>query len=128
VTSCNYTFPVTNFDESLAVANLITCVNFGSIIGIQQELPGTTASGPASTSILATETRHDSFLRILHDIAPNLSPFDTAGPAAWAYNIGLQFIVPGSCAVEPTYPAYPQLTVTSMMGQSFAMMILIHQI
>ncbi|KUJ11342.1 uncharacterized protein LY89DRAFT_739539 [Mollisia scopiformis] len=120
VTACNYTFPVTNFDEFLSVANLITCANFGSIIGIQEQLPGSTASGPAGTSILATETRHDSFLRILHGIAPNPSPFDTAVPAAWAYNVGLQFIVPGSCGVEPAYPAYPQLTVTSMEGQSFA--------
>jgi hypothetical protein len=119
ILACKYAFPVTNFDEFLAVANLITCANFGSIIGIQEQLPGTTASGAASAAILGVETRHDAFLRILHGIAPNPVPFDTAIPAAWAYNIGLQFTVPGSCTVEPAYTVYPQLTLNPS-GPTFA--------
>ncbi len=35
VPPCNYTFPVTNIDEFLALANLLTSANFGSVIGVQ---------------------------------------------------------------------------------------------
>ena len=102
------------------MANIITCANFGSIIGIQEQYPGTVAAGAVSSSILAVETRHDAFLRILHDNAPNPAPFDTAIPAGWAYNIGLQYTVPGTCAVEIELPAYPQLSLTGMGQTSFS--------
>ncbi|KIM98417.1 hypothetical protein OIDMADRAFT_31220 [Oidiodendron maius Zn] len=101
----SYTFPVPNLEEFLAVANLITCANFGSFIGIQEQRPRTIASGAASSAILGVETRHDAFLRILH--------------AAWAYNVGLQFTVQWSCMVEPAYTAYPRLTL-SLSGPTFS--------
>lgn len=42
-------------------------------------------------------------------MVPNPAPFDTPIPIAWAYNIGLQYTVPGSCPVEVPLPTYPQL-------------------
>ena len=111
VPPCKYTFPATTFDEFLAVANLITSTNFGSVIGLQKQLNGNApALDPAITAILGVETRHDAFLRILHGVVPNPAPFDTGLPIAWAYNIGLQYTVPGSCAVEVPLPTYPQLS------------------
>jgi len=115
VPPCNYSFPVTNFEEFLAVANLLTSANFGSVIGAQLQLSGDDlALAPGITSILGAETRHDAFLRILHGGAsavPNSSPFDTGLPSAWAYNIGLQLTVPGSCEVEVPLPSYPRLAM-----------------
>ena len=111
VPPCNYTFPATNFDEFLAVANLLS-TNFGSVIGVQQQLTGSDLAIAASiTSILAVETRHDAFLRILHGVIPNPSPFDTGIPIAWAYNIGLKLTISGSCPVEVPLPTYPQLSI-----------------
>lgn len=121
VPPCKYTFPATNFDEFLAVANLLTSTNFGSVIGLEQQLNGSApALAPAITAILGVETRHDAFLRILHGVVPNPAPFDTAVPIAWAYNIGLQYTVPGSCPVEVPLPTYPQLSFDPAELPSFA--------
>lgn len=107
---CIYNFPASNPTEFFAVANLITSANFGSIIGFQTDLAQTNPSiiGPSS-NILGVECRHDAFLRILNGEVPNPSPFETGIPTAWAYNIGLQFVVPGSCPVEVPLPTYPLL-------------------
>lgn len=118
---CQYSFPATNFNEFLAVANLITSTNFGSVIGLQLQLDGSApALAPATSAILGVETRHDAFLRILHGLVPNPAPFDTAIPIAWAYNIGLQYTVPGSCPVEVPLPTYPQLSFDPAGPPSFA--------
>jgi hypothetical protein len=63
---------------------------------------------------------HDAFLRILHGIIPNPAPFDTGIPIAWAYNIGLQYTVPGSCCVEVPLPTYPQLSLDPAQLPSWA--------
>ncbi len=121
VPPCKYTFPATSFDEFLAVANLLTSANFGSVIGFQQQLGASTpALSPAITAILGVETRHDAFLRILHGLVPNPAPFDTGLPIAWAYNIGLQYTVPGSCPVEVALPTYPQLSFDPAGPPAFA--------
>ena len=121
VPPCLYTFPATNFDEFLAVANLITSTNFGSVIGLEQQLGEKVSTlSPAITAILGVETRHDAFLRILHGAIPNPAPFDTAVPIAWAYNIGLQYTVPGSCPVEVPLPTYPQLSMDPAEPPAFA--------
>jgi hypothetical protein len=103
---------VVTFSTFLSVAHLLTSTNFGSVIGVQSQLSGADLAIAASTtSILGVETRHDAFLRLLDGKVPNQSPFDTGLPIAWAYNIGLQLIVPGSCPVEVPLPTYPQLLI-----------------
>ena len=72
------------------------------------------------TSILGVETRHDAYLRMLHGAVPNPAPFDTGLPIAWAYNIGLQLTVPGSCPVEVPLPTYPQLSLDPAEPPAFA--------
>lgn len=52
--------------------------------------------------------------------SPTQRPFDTAVPIAWAYNIGLQHTVPGSCLVEVPLPTYPQLSFDPVELPSFA--------
>ncbi|KAF2425533.1 hypothetical protein EJ08DRAFT_594389 [Tothia fuscella] len=112
VPPCQYAFPVQDFGHFLTVANLLTSTNFGSVIGVQEQLSGTDlAIASSTTSIIAVEARHDAFLRIMHGLIPNPSPFDSGLPVAWAYNIGLQLIVPGSCPVEVPLPTYPQLFI-----------------
>jgi hypothetical protein len=112
VPPCTYTFPVTTWPSFLGVAHLLTSTNFGSVIGVQQQLSGSDLAIAASTtSILGVETRHDAFLRLLNGQVPNQSPFDTGLPIAWAYNIGLQLVVPGSCPVEVSLPTYPGLAI-----------------
>lgn len=120
VPPCNYTFAATNFDEFLALANLLTSANFGSVIGVQVQLSGSDLAIAAPiTSILGVETRHDAYLRMLHGAVPNPAPFDTGLPIAWAYNIGLQLTVPGSCPVEVPLPIY-QLSLDPAEPPAFA--------
>lgn len=118
---CNYSFPVTTPQQFFALGNIITPTNFGSIIGLESEIA---SSDPqtilSSTSILATEVRHESFLRSTNNEVPNPAPFDTGIPPSWAYHIGLQYIVLGSCPVEVDLPTYPALYPEPNLGPQFA--------
>ncbi|MCJ1453588.1 hypothetical protein MMC28_003935 [Mycoblastus sanguinarius] len=118
---CNYSFPVSTPQQFFALGNIITPTNFGSIIGLESEIaesdPSTVLS---STSILATEVRHEVFLRSTNGQIPNPAPFDTGIPPSWAYHIGLQYIVPGSCPVEVDLPTYPALYPDPDLGPQFA--------
>ncbi|KAE9370145.1 hypothetical protein N431DRAFT_468220 [Stipitochalara longipes BDJ] len=120
VPPCKYIFPATNFDEFLALANLLTSANFGTVIGIELQLSGSDLAIAAPiSSILGVETRHDAFLRILHGAVPNPAPFETGLPIAWGYNIGLALTVPGSCPVEVPLPTYPQLFLDPAVPADF---------
>jgi hypothetical protein len=118
---CNYTFPVSTPQEFFALGNIITPTNFGSIIGLESQIA---ASDPATvfsaSSILATEVRHEVFLRSTNGEIPNPAPFDTGVPPAWAYNIGLQFVMPGSCPIEVDLQTYPPIYLSPNLGPRFA--------
>jgi len=61
-------------------------------------------------SIAATEARHSAFFEAASGQVPNPSPFDTPVAGVWAYNLALNFVVPGSCSVSPPFPILPTLT------------------
>lgn len=64
-------------------------------------------------SILAVESRHDAFFRLIEGEVPNPTPFDTGISNIWAYNFALSFIVPGSCSVEVPLPILPTLSISN---------------
>lgn len=121
IPACNYSFPVSSPEEFFALANIITPTNFGSIIGLQNEIASTDPTTIySSSSILATEVRHEVFLRSTAGEIPNPAPFDTGIPPPWAYTIGLSYTVPGSCPVEVALPSYPPLYRAGQSVYQFA--------
>ena len=112
-TPCKYMFPVANSEEFFELANVITSVGIGAVINVASGLALTDpmlVPGPAS--ILAIEARHDAFFRVQGGVSyiPNPAPFDTRISAAYALNLAMPFIVEGSCASMPNFPAIPALT------------------
>ena len=116
-TPCEYIFPVTTAEEFFALANVITSVGIGAVINVASSLAltdPTLVPGPAS--ILAIEARHDAFFRAAAHVSaiPNPAPFDTRISAAYALNLAMPFIVPGSCkGGMPNFPIIPALKQTS---------------
>ncbi|KAL8743869.1 MAG: hypothetical protein Q9190_003823 [Brigantiaea leucoxantha] len=110
---CKYSFPVSDVEQFLLLANTITSAGIGFVINGAATLaltdPGL-VQGPAS--IVGAEARHDAFFRLsaLH-VVPNPAPFDTRISAPYALNLASQFIVPGSCpSGMPSFPVIPALT------------------
>lgn len=65
-------------------------------------------------SIVAVESRHDAFFRsAAFGGAPNPTPFDTRISGPWALHLAMPFVVPGSCALTPVVPTFPDLNIVS---------------
>ncbi|MCJ1389141.1 hypothetical protein MMC18_001995 [Xylographa bjoerkii] len=121
ISPCKYIFPANTPQEFFAIAGLITPANYGSIIGLETEIASTDpATVFSATSILATEVRHEVFIRSTDGEIPNPAPFDTGIPPEWAFNIALAYVVPGSCKVLPALPHYPTLSLDPKTGPMLA--------
>jgi hypothetical protein len=106
---------VASTKEFLALGDTITSVGISAIIGIADRISYTDPLIIKSVSSIATvESRHDAFLRHVGGQVPNPAPFDTGISSIWAYNLALQFVVPGSCPVEIPIPILPTLSVSSL--------------
>jgi hypothetical protein len=118
---CNYSFPVDSTKRFLELADVITSVGIGAIIGLTERLA---VMDPVLvrtvSSTLTVESRHDAFFRSIRGEVPNPAPFDTGISDIWAYNLALSFIVPGSCPAELPLPILPRLAVTQPAVAPFA--------
>ncbi|KAL8819174.1 MAG: hypothetical protein Q9191_007789 [Dirinaria sp. TL-2023a] len=116
---CQYTFPVSNAEEFLALANIITSVGIGGVINLIAGLAVSDArlvQGPAS--ILSAEARHDAFFRqAALGLVPTPSPFDTRVSAPLVLSFDNQFVVPGSCgaANAPKFTPIPSLVAEPVL-------------
>lgn len=123
--SCRYQFPVTNTHDFFALANIITSVGIGAITDLASSLAG---SDPlliqSAASIITVEARHDSYFRMTAGEVPNPAPFDIRISGAWAYNLALPFVIPGSCGALPasmtSIPVFPPLSVVPAGPPPFA--------
>ena len=98
--------------EFIEVAHLVTSVSIGATIGLIEHLaPTDPILVGFLSSALSVEARQDAFFRQLQGELPNPAPFDTGVRGVWAYNLALQFIEPGSCAVEVPAPILPTLEI-----------------
>ncbi|KAF8856257.1 hypothetical protein BDZ45DRAFT_545157, partial [Acephala macrosclerotiorum] len=113
VAPCTYSFPVNSTDEFFDLADIITSVGIGAIIGLAEHLAVTDPLLLKSvSSILTVESRQDAFFRQAEGLVPNPAPFDTGISDIWAYNLAYSFVVPGSCQVEVPLPILPTLAVS----------------
>lgn len=116
---CQYTFPVSNAEEFLALANIITSVGIGGVINLVAGLAVSDArivQGPAS--ILSAEARHDAFFRqAALGLVPTPSPFDTRVSAPLVLSFDNQFVVPGSCGTSnaPKFTPIPSLVAEPIL-------------
>jgi len=125
VAPCQYNFPTTDEPSFFALANIITVVGIGALIdlqdGLSQSDPGLEAT---IGSILPVESRHDAFFRLTANEIPNPTTFETRISGIWAYNLALDFVVPGSCPNIPSsvssLPVFPDLSIVGSGGPSFA--------
>jgi len=122
---CQYQFPVCDAESFFALANIITCVGIGALIDLQANLAPTDPGViPAVGSILPVEARHDAFFRLTASELPNPGTFDTRISGIWAYNMALDFVVPGSCPFLPPFitslPVFPNLAIIGAGEPSFA--------
>jgi len=125
VPPCQYSFPTTDENSFLALGNIITTVGIGALIDL---LDGLSTSDPGLEatvgSILPVESRHDAFFRMTAGEIPNPTTFETRISGIWAYNLALDFVVPGSCPYLPPFitslPVFPDLAIVGSSGPSFA--------
>lgn len=126
INPCQYEFPVSNAEEFFALANIITSVGIGAIFDLQDGVSQTDPGLEVSVSgIVTVESRHDAFFRMTAGETPNPSPFDTHISGAWAYNLALDFIIPGSCgnglpASITSIPVFPPLGLVGTNEPAFA--------
>ena len=109
---CNYSFPISSWEDFAPVARDITTVGVSALITFVSDLAETepTLVGPIS-SLLAVSARHNSFLLREQGQIPDPQAFDTGVPMLWAYNFALQYFVPGSCSLTAPLPMLPPLEV-----------------
>ena len=125
VQPCQYSFPVVDEKSFLALASIITNVGIGALIDLDATLPYTDSRLEATiASIIPVEARHDAFFRLYAKEVPNPSAFATQISGIWAYNLALDFVVPGSCKAIPkaisSLPIYPDLVIQGAGAASFA--------
>ncbi|CZR63219.1 uncharacterized protein PAC_13116 [Phialocephala subalpina] len=114
VPACVTIFPVSDTNDYLAKANVVTSAAIGVIISILQSLSRTDQNliTPLS-SILSVESQQDTFFRMTGSNTPSASPFSTALSTTFAYNIALTFVDPRSCPQLLDLPILPSLNLTS---------------
>ncbi|KAE9377319.1 hypothetical protein N431DRAFT_453671 [Stipitochalara longipes BDJ] len=114
VAPCKYVFPVSNTDDFLVQANVITSASIGAVNALSALIAQTDPELVTSTSsIITIEARHDAFFRIAVSQVPNPTPFDTPLSPTYAFNLVLAFVEPSSCPQLPDLPVLPQLTIAS---------------
>ncbi|KAF8861787.1 hypothetical protein BDZ45DRAFT_242463 [Acephala macrosclerotiorum] len=115
VPACATIFPVSDTNDYLAKANVVTSAAIGVIITILQSLATSDDNnllGPLS-SILSVESQQDTFFRMTGSNTPSASPFNTGLSTTFAYNIALTFVDPRSCPQLLPLPILPSLNLTS---------------
>ncbi|KAL8900621.1 MAG: hypothetical protein Q9192_000965 [Flavoplaca navasiana] len=101
IAPCQYTFPVSNFQNAILFAQVFTDLALGTIPAVQ--LLFARNGGPASRnvitlgSILGTEAQQDGFFRSTQRKNPSAAPFLTGSTGAIAFNALRKLIVKDSC-------------------------------
>lgn len=89
-------------------------VEGGVLMWLAESLsPEDTSVAVMLSSMSSVAARQNAQLRLLAVPNASVSSFDTPLPDAWAYNIALTFVVPGTCAVEQRLPLLPTLSIAN---------------
>ena len=98
---CEYQFPVTNFNQAIALAQTFTDVVLGTLPEAQAIFAADGGDEsplvPLIGSVLAQEGEQVGFYRFAQKKTPSAAPFLTGGSPSFAFTAIQMFIVPGSC-------------------------------
>jgi hypothetical protein len=87
-------------------------VEGGVLMALAESLPPTdTAAAVVLSSMSSVAARHSAMLRPYVTSNSSVASFDTPMTDVWAYNLGLTYVQPGSCAVEQRIPLLPGLSL-----------------
>lgn len=115
---CEYNFPVSNFNEAIALAATFTDVVLGTL-GDVVTLFGADGDSELITgvaSVIGQEGEQNGYYRSILGKIPSALPFLTAGAREFAFSaLNQMFVVPGSCpnANEIDLPVLGPLTILS---------------
>ena len=113
---CKYDFPVSTFDEAIALASTFTDVVLGTLQDVQSLLgtDGDSALIRGVASSLGQEGEQNGYYRSLLGKIPSALPFLTTSTREFAFSaLNQMFIVPGSCPNSNTInlPIFKTLVV-----------------
>ncbi|PWY79308.1 putative sexual development protein [Aspergillus heteromorphus CBS 117.55] len=96
---CNYTFPVSTFDEAIALAATFTDVVLGTLQDVIVRFAA--ANDVDLTRIIAAtignEGEQQGWFRLLQDKIPSESPTLTTSDVNFAFTAIQSFVIPGTC-------------------------------
>jgi hypothetical protein len=96
---CEYNFPVTTFEDAIALAATFTDVVLGTLQDVQTifATDGDIGLIPGSGAVIGQEGQQSGFYRQLLDKTPSALPFLTTSTREFAFSALQGFIVPNSC-------------------------------
>lgn len=114
VPPCKYLLPHTGAGTVSLMRKLKT-MEVGALIFLTESLRADEDKSAAIllSSIATTSARQDTLLRAYAAHNVSISSFDTPLTSAWAYNIALRYIEPGSCITELPITILPELRMSN---------------
>jgi hypothetical protein len=103
---CKYTFPVTNFQEAIALAATFTDLVLGTLQAVNEQFAkgGDFGLVRAVSSVIGNEGEQEGFFRLVNKKRPSAQPFLTTSVRDFAFTAIQGFIIPGSCPNINTIP------------------------
>jgi len=115
---CKYDFPVSNFDEAIALASTFTDVVLGTLQDVTQRfgMNGDAALIRGVASVIGQEGEQNGYYRSILSKVPSALPFLTTSTREFAFSaINQNFVVPNSCpnVGDIKLPIFRPLTLES---------------
>ncbi|KAF9729791.1 hypothetical protein PMIN01_11724 [Paraphaeosphaeria minitans] len=111
VPPCQYSAP-SNVTELVSLVAVLKSIELGVFMSLAESLPPTDTPATVLLSSMASVAAKQNALLHTHTVSnASIESFETPATAAWAYNLALGHVQPGSCAVELPLPILPTLTM-----------------
>lgn len=89
-------------------------VELGVFMSLSESLPPSdTSASILLSSIASVAAKQNALLRTYTNRNASIESFDTPSSGTWAYNVALEFVQPGSCALELPLPILPMLAMNN---------------
>ncbi|KAH8710267.1 hypothetical protein GQ44DRAFT_626674, partial [Phaeosphaeriaceae sp. PMI808] len=113
VPSCRYLLPG-NATELVLLMGALKSVELGVYMSLAESLPPSdTSAAILLSSIASVAAKQNALLHTQTNSNASTEPFETPASGAWAYNFALEYVRPGSCALELPFPILPMLTMSN---------------